>query len=261
MAGKITSPVFRAMKQENRKIVVLTAYDALEASWADEAGVDAILVGDSVASTKLGFSNTVGADMDMMVHHVRSVAKAKPKALIIADLPFGSYQASPHEAFHSAEKLMRAGAEAVKLEGVYPESIQLMVKAGIPVMGHLGMTPQSVYGLGGHKVQGSGDAGAHLLQEARDLEASGVFSFVLELVVADVSAAITKEVSVPTIGIGAGAGCDGQVQVIVDLLGLGTRSFKHAKAYLNGRELITNAIREYASEVRDGTFPTSENAF
>lgn len=242
-------------------VVCVTAYDALEATIADEAGVDLILVGDSVGNVKLGLKSTVHVTMAMMCHHVAAAARANPRALLVGDLPIGSYQTGIGDAVSNALALVQAGADAVKLEGVYPLEIEAMVKAGIPVMGHLGMTPQRVLAFGGHKVQmkAEGDAD-RLLSLARLLADAGCFSVVLELVPEAVAQVVTEGLNVPTIGIGAGRYCDGQIQVIADVLGLSSRKFRHAKPYVEGRELFREAIRKYSDEVRTKGFPTQDNA-
>lgn len=256
----ISAPMIQAQKGQ-RPIVCLTAYDALETALADEAGVDLILVGDSVGNVKLGLKSTVHVSMAMMCHHIAAAARANPRALLVGDLPIGSYQTGIGAAVSNALALVQAGADAVKLEGVYLEEIEAIVKAGIPVMGHLGMTPQRVLAFGGHKVQmkAEGDA-ERLLAEARSLANSGCFAVVLELVPEPVAKVVTEELNVPTIGIGAGRFCDGQIQVIADVLGLSSRKFRHAKPYLEGRALFLDAIRTYTDEVRAESFPTQDNA-
>lgn len=249
------------MKERHEQIVVVTAYDASFGAIADEAGVDVILVGDSVGNVMLGYETTLPVSLEQMIHHTAATAKGVKRALVVADLPFGSYQVSPEQAVESSIALMKAGAQAVKLEGEYTEAIEAIVRAGIPVMGHLGMTPQSVHKFGGFRVQGRGKAGCALIDAGKSIEEAGVFSFVLELIPEETAAEITAQVSVPTIGIGAGARCDGQVQVLHDVLGLSPEIFKHAKAYLNGRSLILDALRGYAKDVKSGAFPSSENAF
>lgn len=261
MADKMTAPKIRALKSRGEKIVCITAYDAYFGRLADEAGVDLILVGDSVANVALGYPNTLYVTLDEMVMHVRSVRRGVNRALLVADMPFGSYNSSTSQAVDSAVALVKAGAEAVKLEGDYPEAIAAIVKAGVPVMGHLGMTPQSVNNFGGFKVQGKGDAGEAVLEAAKSIERSGVFSMVLELIPKDLAERITKAIETPTIGIGAGLGCDGQIQVIHDVLGFATETFKHAKRYVEGESLVSQGLKQYACEVRNEAFPTAENSF
>ncbi|CAN5577611.1 3-methyl-2-oxobutanoate hydroxymethyltransferase [soil metagenome] len=258
MGDKITAPKIRAMK---KGIVCLTAYDATFGAIADAAGVDLVLVGDSVGNVLLGYPSTVPVTLEQMVHHTAATARGVKRALIVADLPFGSYQSSIAQAVDSAVALMKAGAEAVKLEGTYTEEIRAIIKAGIPVMGHVGLTPQSVNLFGGHKVQGKGDAGETVLNAAKAIEEAGAFAIVLELIPAALSKQITEAISIPTIGIGAGAECTGQVQVLTDVLGIEPRQFRHAKPYMDGHKLMVEALQAYAQEVRDGQFPAAENSF
>ncbi|RYG26325.1 3-methyl-2-oxobutanoate hydroxymethyltransferase [bacterium] len=260
MGKRVAVPSLRAMRASGQRIVCVTAYDATFGALADEAGVDLVLVGDSVANTLLGMPNTVGIGLEEMAHHVRATRAGVKGALLVADLPFGSYGASVAQAVESAATLMKAGAEAVKLEGDHPDAIAACTMAGIPVMGHLGFTPQSVNLFGGHKVQGKGDAGDAIVAQAQRMNDAGAFGVVLELVPATLAERLTREVDIPTIGIGAGTGCNGQVQVLHDVLGLSERVYKHAKPYLDGRDLIASALRSYAQEVRAGSFPTEANA-
>lgn len=261
MADKMTAPKIRAMKARGEKVVCITAYDVYFGRLADEAGVDLILVGDSVANVVLGYPNTLFVTLDEMLHHVRAVRRGVQRALLVADMPFGSYNSSTAQAVDSAVALMKAGAEAVKLEGDYPEAIQAIVKAGVPVMGHLGMTPQSVNNFGGFKVQGKGEAGDTVLDQAVSIAEAGVFSMVLELIPKELATRITEKVGVPTIGIGAGLGCDGQVQVIYDVLGLAQETYRHAKRYVDGEGIVLKGLKEYTCEVRNEAFPTAENSF
>ena len=261
MDAKMTAPRFRAMKAQGEPIVCLTAYDFTTASIADEAGVDMVLVGDSLGNVVLGYDTTVPVTLAQMVHHTLAARRGVKRALFMSDLPFGSYQASVSEAVGAAVELAKAGAEAVKLEGAYLEEIRAIVKAGLPVMGHLGMTPQSVNAFGGHKVQGKGSSASVLIDDARRLEDAGCFSMVLELIPSSLAQQITEAVSIPTIGIGAGVGCDGQIQVFHDVTGLSGQTFKHAKPYLAARELIVSGLRDYACEVRNKSFPDSEHSF
>ena len=261
MADKMTAPQIRSMKLSGTKIVCLTAYDAYFGRLADEAGVDLVLVGDSVANVCLGYPNTVSVTLDEMLHHVRAVRRGVKRALLVADLPFGAYNSSVSQAVDAAVLLMKAGAESVKLEGDYPDAIAAMTKAGIPVMGHVGMTPQSVNNFGGFRVQGKGSDGDRVLKEAKSIESAGAYSIVLELLPAQLAGKITKELGIPTIGIGGGPDCDGQIQVIHDILGLSSDTFKHAKRYAEGETSFLKGIRDYAGEVRSESFPTSENSF
>ncbi len=261
MRDKTTAPRLREMKREGRKIVCVTAYDAYFAKLADDSGVDLILVGDSVGNVLLGYRDTVSVTIEDMVHHTRAAARGVRRALLVADLPFGTYQASLAQAIETAASLMRNGAHAVKLEGDYPEIVAALVKAGIPVVGHLGMTPQSVNAFGGHKVQGRGESGQAIGDAAVRLDAAGVSAIVLELMPADLAKEISLRIACPTIGIGAGAGCDGQIQVLHDVLGFADRAYHHAKAYAQGQVMAVDALRNYASEVREGKFPAEENSF
>lgn len=260
MGEKVTAPKVRALKGR-RPIVCVTAYDAPTAAIAEEAGVDVILVGDSVGNVVLGYDTTLPVNLDEMVHHVRAVARACRNPLLVADLPFGAYQASVAQAVESAVVLMKAGAAAVKFEGDYPEIVTALTRAGIPVMGHVGMTPQSVHRFGGFRVQGRGEGGQEVLDHARRLDAAGVFAIVLELIPAALAAEVTAALECPTIGIGAGPGCDGQIQVFHDLVGLGAESFRHARRYAEVRQVMVEGLARYADEVRQGAFPTEEHSF
>ncbi len=248
------------MRTSGERIVCVTAYDAALGALADEAAVDVILVGDSVANVMLGMRETTEVGLAEMAHHVRAVRAGVKNALLVADLPFGSYGASVAQAVESAAFLVKAGAEAIKMEGEHPEATAACIRAGIPVMGHLGFTPQSVNLFGGHRVQGKGEAGEAIVAAAQSMANAGAFGVVLELVPAELAARITREVDLPTIGIGAGVGCDGQIQVLHDVLGLSERVYRHAKPYLDGRALIAGALKAYADEVRSGQFPTGANA-
>ncbi|MBX7134954.1 MAG: 3-methyl-2-oxobutanoate hydroxymethyltransferase [Fimbriimonadaceae bacterium] len=260
MPEKLTAPKIRGMKGV-RPIVCITAYDAPSGEIADLAGADLVLVGDSVANTVMGLDTTVPVTVANMIHHAQAVARTCKRPLLVVDMPFGSYQASPTHAVETAIALVKTGAEAVKLEGVYVDAISAIAKAGIPIMGHIGMTPQSVHAFGGFRVQGKGQDGDRLLEQAKDLEKAGVFAVVLELIPAVLSAKITSSIGIPTIGIGAGPDCDGQIQVLHDVIGLSTGSFKHAKRYANVRTQMLKALRKYADEVRSRTFPSAENSF
>ena len=247
---------------------MVTAYDSTFASIVDEAGVDLILVGDSVATVMQGQKTTLGVSMEHMEYHVQMVASVKPKALIVGDMPFGSYQVSVRDAVNNAVRLIKAGAEIVKLEGGLHvrEAIEAIVRADIPVMGHIGLTPQSYHRMGGNKVQGRNEGNQsggrdRILEDARAVEEAGVCAFVIEAVPAELASEITAHSGVPTIGIGAGVDCDGQVLVLHDLLGLSVRSFTFAKAYSNLRQVSLNAITEYISDVQTRRFPDSTNSF
>lgn len=256
---------FKSMKGK-KPIVMLTAYDSVFASIVHQAGVDAILVGDSLANNVLGYSDTLPATMEDMIRHTQAVRRGAPEAFIIADMPFLSYQCSSDEAVRNAGRFLKeAGANAVKLEGgsFFSTTIERIVKSGIPVMGHLGLTPQSVNVFGGYKVQGKGDKSAkYLLEEAKALEEAGVFSIVLEMVVEETAKMITENLSIPTIGIGSGRFCDGQILVINDLLGMNPSFLpKFAKRYSNLFQISLEAVRNYVSDVQNHRFPFEENVF
>lgn len=257
----VTALTLAAMKQKGEKIVCLTAYDATSASILDEAGVDLLLVGDSLGNVIQGDRTTLKVSLDEMAYHTRCVARSVKRALLVADLPFGSYQASPEQAVRSSVELIKAGASAVKLEGAYTEAIRAIVMAGIPVMGHAGMTPQSVNAFGGFKVQGRAEGAERVKADSSAIQEAGAFSIVLELIPAELARSITESLKIPTIGIGAGPHCSGQVQVWHDILGLGPEVFRHAKAYVSGRDLFMSAIGAYVEETKSGTFPGKENSF
>lgn len=261
MPEKVTAPRVLAMKKRGEKVVCVTAYDAIFGGIADRAGVDLILVGDSVGNTVMGLPNTLGVSLSDIVHHTKAVKAGVQRALLVADLPFGTFQGSPEQALASSIELIKAGADAVKLEGDYTDAIRHIVRAGIPVMGHVGMTPQSINQFGGFRVQGKGDQGDLIRSDARAVNEAGVFSVVLELVPAELARTITAESQSPTIGIGAGPHCDGQIQVLFDLLGLADTTFKHAREFLEGRTLVQGAFERYAEAVRQSTFPSEENSF
>ena len=261
MSGRVTAPLISAKKATGEKVVCITAYDFPTAKLADEAGVDLILVGDSLGSVLFGFANTIPVTIEMMLHHVSAASRGVTRALVIADLPFGSYQASVEDAVNASVALMKAGAGGVKLEGCYPEAIREIRRAGIPVMGHVGMTPQSYHAFGGHKIQGKGDTGGQVIDDAIAVVEAGAFAVVLELIPAELSREVTQRISVPTIGIGAGVHCDGQVQVFHDMLGYADKSFKHVKKYAEVGAQIRSAIQDYAEEVRRGDFPGAEQSF
>jgi len=246
------------------KIAVLTAYDFPSAKIIDECEADVILVGDSCGMAIMGYPDTLGVTMDDMVRHTRMVSRAAQRALVIADMPFLSYQVSPEEALRTAGRLVvEGGAQGVKLEGPvdkFGDAIAAILRAGIPVMGHIGLTPQSVNQIGGYKVQGrSPECRIRLCDEARGLEEIGCFAMVLECIPADLAAEITAQVSIPTIGIGAGAACDGQVLVLHDILGWGATRF--SKTFGDVKSLMTQACRGYVEEVRSGAFPDADHAF
>lgn len=256
---KVTVPRLAEMKREGRKIVMVTAYDYPTAALADEAGVDVILVGDSLGMVVLGYESTLPVTIDQMLHHVQPVARAARRALVVADMPFLSYQGSADEAVMNCGRMLKeGGAHAVKIEGgeVMAPLVARLVGSGIPVLGHVGLLPQSVYQVGGHRVQGKTAEGARqLLRDAAALESAGAFAVVLELVPRALAEAVSARLSIPTIGIGAGAGCDGQVQVLHDLIGLSERVPRHARRLLDLRSAIRGALETYAAEVREGRFP------
>ncbi|MDO8362904.1 MAG: 3-methyl-2-oxobutanoate hydroxymethyltransferase [Actinomycetota bacterium] len=265
---KITVPDLARMKALEERISMITAYDATFARLVDLAEVDMILVGDSVGMVVQGTANTIPVELDEMAYHVRLVSRAQPKALIVGDLPFGSYQVSPQQAVESSIRLMKEGAECVKLEGgmVMADTIEAITRVDIPVVGHIGLTPQSFHRMGGHKVQGkkSGfEAGGRerLLEDAHAVEQSGACAVVVEGVPRDLAAEITQKLSIPTIGIGAGPDCDGQVLVLHDVLGLSELSLKFTKHYADLRNDAIRATRAFVSEVRDGTWPDDQHSF
>lgn len=254
------------MKHQGKKIPMLTAYDYLTARLLDQAGIPLILVGDSLGMVVLGYESTIPVTMDEMIHHTKAVVRGTSKALIVGDMPFMTYHTDMSDALRNAACfIQQGGAQAVKLEGgqSVAETVRRIVSCGIPVMGHIGLTPQSIGQLGGYKVQGkTTEAARQLLQDAIALDEAGAFAVVLECVPAPLSQLITGKVGIPTIGIGAGVGCDGQVQVISDLLGLFTDFVpKHAKQYVKLSDSIKTAVSTYAEEVEAGTFPTDKESF
>ncbi|MGE0469831.1 MAG: 3-methyl-2-oxobutanoate hydroxymethyltransferase [Nitrospira sp.] len=256
---------FLQYKQDRKKLVVVTAYDALFARIVEQAGIRVILVGDSLGVVVQGKPNTLSVTMEDMLYHTKLVAGAVQRSLVIADMPFMSYQASPEDAVRNAGRLLQAGAAAVKLEGgaVMADRIKAMTSIGIPVMGHLGMTPQSVHMLGGYKVQGKVDDQAlRLLEDAKALEAAGAFALVLEAIPVDLAKKITQAVSIATIGIGAGPHCDGQVLVIYDLLGLfDTFIPKFVKTYAHLKADTLQALGRYKEDVEQGKFPSDSESY
>jgi len=250
-----------AAKKRGEKWAMLTSYESMTAEIFDEAGIPVLLVGDSAGNNFLGEENTIPVTVAELIPLTRAVVRGSKRALVVADLPFGSYEASPTLALATATRFFKeAGAMAVKLEGAHIETVKKLVSCGVPVMGHLGLTPQSIHQLGGYKVQGRTD-GEVILEAAKALQAAGAFAVVLELVPAALAADITAVLEIPTIGIGAGINCDAQVLVWTDLVGITKRAPKLAKAYRNLRADIHDAATEFATEVREGTFPTSEQSF
>lgn len=262
----MTTHKIRQLKEKGKKIVMLTAYDAPTASILSKCGVEMILVGDSVGNALLGYESTIPVTLEDVIHHCAAVARASPDSLIIGDMPFMSYKVSEEQALENcARMLQEGGAEAVKIEGAgrVVSIVRSVVDAGIPVMGHIGLTPQSIFQVGGYRVQGRTIAMAEVLvEQARSLELAGAFSLVIELVPSETARMITEAVSIPTIGIGAGPHCDGQVLVLWDMLGL-FEDFKpkFVKNYANIREVIRGAVSQYSDDVRKGTFPDAEHSF
>lgn len=261
----MTIPELQKCKREQRKISVVTAYDALFARLAEQSGIEVLLVGDSLGVVVQGKANTLSVTMEDMLYHTRLVAAAARKALVIGDMPFMSYQASQDDALRNAGRLIQTGAAAVKLEGgvAVADRVAAMTKVGIPVMGHLGMTPQSVHLFGGYKVQGKGkDRAQQLVADAQALEAAGAFAIVLEAIPADLAKTVTESVTIPTIGIGAGPHCDGQVLVIYDLLGLFDEFVpKFVKPYAHLKGDALQALRRYKDEVEQGKFPSDSESY
>lgn len=262
---KIRTNQLRAFKEDGRKIAALTAYDFLTAQLLDQAGLDMILVGDSLANVVLGYPTTLPVTVDEMLHHARAVARGVFRALTVADLPFLSYQTGLDEAVRNAGRFLKeGGVEAVKLEGAGPVLgvVERLVQVGIPVLGHLGYTPQAAHRFGSHIVQGKTAAKAgELLDDAVALEGAGAFGVVLECVPAEVARMITERLTVPTIGIGAGPFCDGQILVLHDILGLTPRSPRFVKRYASLGGIIAGAVESYIREVRQGEFPAAEHCY
>lgn len=263
---KNTAATFAAAKAKGEKLSMLTAYDYSTAKLEDESGINGILVGDSLGNVVLGYEDTVSVTMEDMIHHSAAVARGAKNALVVVDMPFMSYEVTVEEAVRNAGRLMKEGrAGAVKLEGGVrvAEQIRAIVKAGIPVMGHIGLTPQSINVFGGFKVQGKSEEAARaLLADAKAVEEAGAFAVVIEAVPAALAQMITDAVSIPTIGIGAGAGCDGQILVYQDMLGMFSDfTPKFVKRYANVGEVMREAFANYAAEVASGAFPTEEHTY
>ena len=263
---KNTAVTFKEAKAKGEKLTMLTAYDYSTAKLIDQAGINSILVGDSLGNVVLGYEDTVSVTMEDMIHHCSAVARGTKEALLTCDMPFMSYQAFVYDAVVNAGRLMKEGrANAVKLEGgvEVEDTIRAIVNASIPVCAHIGLTPQSINAFGGFKVQGKGEAAAQkLLDDARAVERAGAFAVVLECVPAKLAERVSKEISIPTIGIGAGAGCDGQVLVYQDMLGMFTDfKPKFVKHFANVGEIMTAAFKAYDAEVKNGTFPAEEHTF
>ncbi len=266
MIKKLTIQDIISMKKNGERISMLTAYDASFAGLIDAAGIDMVLVGDSLGMVLLGYNSTIPVTMEEMLHHCRAAGRGVKRAVLVGDMPFMSYQVSENEAITNAGRFLKeAGCDAVKLEGGTElcDTVKAIVKAGIPVMGHIGLTPQTASQLGGYKVQGKdADSARRLLQSARDLEAAGAFAIVLECIPAQLSEAITRMVSIPTIGIGAGKHCDGQVLVTHDMVGMFEKFIpSFVKQYANLAPQIKDAVAAYNKEVKNGSFPAEEHSF
>jgi len=258
----VTIHDLRSWKSAGQRWAMLTAYDFPTAQILDRAGVPVLLVGDSVGRNVLGYANELPVTMEEMLHHTRAVARGVEHAMVVGDMPFMSFQASIEDGIRNAGRLVKeGGAHAAKLEGAQFDLVHRLVDIGIPVMAHIGLTPQSVYGLGGYRVQGRGEAAAKVLDQAHALEKAGAFSIVLEAMPADLGAEIAKELQIPTIGIGAGSGTDAQVLVINDLLGLNEKVPKFAKAYTDLRQTITTAVERFVADVETGAFPDEEHTY
>ena len=262
---RIRTHHLREMKERGERFAMLTAYEMYAAQTFDKAGIQVLLVGDSASNNVYANETSLPVTVDELVPLVRAVTRSTRRALVVADLPFGSYQASPEQAFHTAVRFMKeANAHAVKLEGgteMVPQ-VEKLTQSGIPVMAHIGFTPQSEHNLGGYRVQGRGDAAAQLVDSAKAMEAAGAFALVMEMVPGDVAAQVTKELTIPTIGIGAGPHCDAQVLVWQDAFGLRTgRMAKFVKQYADVHGVLLDAAKQYASEVADGSFPGPEHTF
>jgi 3-methyl-2-oxobutanoate hydroxymethyltransferase len=263
---KVTAPSLRASKERGEKLVCLTAYDYPSARVVDEAGIDIILVGDSIGNVVFGYGNTVPVTVEQIVTHCLAVRRGTQRALLVADMPYGSYHTGPDDAVRTALRLVKeGGAEAVKLEGgaKRAELVKRLVDEEIPVMGHIGLTPQSVNALGGYRVQGkTAETARALIEDAKALEAAGAFALVLEVVPREIATLITSTVSIPTIGIGAGSGCDIQVLVLHDLLGLSFgKQPRFVRQYVNLRQVMTDAITQWAEDVRTGAYPSNDESY
>jgi len=263
---RITINQIKDMKQKGEKITMLTAYDYSTAKIVDEVGIPLILVGDSLGMVVLGYETPIPVTMEDMLHHTKAVVRGTKKTMIVGDMPFMTYHISIDDALKNAARFIQeGGAQAIKLEGgvTVAEKVRRIVECGIPVMGHIGLTPQSIHQFGGFKVQGrTPEAAVKMLKDAQALEEAGAFAVVLETVPTPLAALITQKISIPTIGIGAGIGCDGQVQVINDILGSYTDFVpKHAKQYAKLADIMSSAITEYYNEVKAGSFPTAKQSF
>lgn len=263
---KVSAPSLKASKQRGERLVCLTAYDYPTARVVDEAGVDVILVGDSLGNVVLGYGNTVPVTLDEILIHVKAVRRAVQRALLVADMPYGSFHTGADEAVKNALRLVKeGGAEAIKLEGGHKrvDLVKRLVDEEIAVMGHIGLTPQSINQLGAYRVQGkTAETARQLIEDARALEAAGAFAIVLEVVPREIARIITETISIPTIGIGAGVHCDIQVLVLHDMLGLAfSKLARFVRPYANLRETISDAVTRYADDVRNGTYPSDEESY
>ncbi|MCW2547536.1 MAG: panB [Mycobacterium sp.] len=262
---RVTIRDLQAAKDRGEKWPMLTSYDMLTAQIFDEAGIPVLLVGDSAGNNVLGYDTTVPVTLDELLPLTRAVVRSSKRAMVVGDLPFGSYQASPQQALASSLRLVKeGGAHAVKLEGGrrVAAQVELLTASGMAVMGHIGLTPQSVHGIGGYRVQGRGDAGDELLADALALERAGAFAIVLELVPADLAKRVSRELVIPTIGIGAGAGCDAQVLVWTDMAGMNAGPGpRFVKQYANLRAILTEAAGAYADDVREGRYPDADHSY
>ncbi len=266
MEGKVTVPEIRKMKERGEKITALTAYDYSFARILDQAGIDILLVGDSLGSVIQGRENTLSVTMEDMIYHTKAVARGSQRALLVADMPFLSFQVSAEEAKRNAGRFVQeAGAQAVKLEGGMRilQTVEALIQMGIPVMGHVGLTPQSIHQFGGYRVQGKEKAGREaILQDALGLEAAGAFAVVLEGIPMNLAGEITERLSIPTIGIGAGVNCDGQVLVVHDMLGMfDMYTPKFVKKYADMKTVMTGAVEKFIAEVREQKFPDKQHSF
>src|SRR5437867_4099284 len=266
MDNRISITDLKAKKKRREPIVMMTCYDYPSARLLEDAGVDVLFIGDTLGMVVLGYDSTIPVTMDEMLHHTKAVVRGSSRAHVLADMPFMTYQTSREDALRNAGRLLKeGGAQSVKLEGGVhvAETVRFIVNAGIPVMGHIGLTPQSVNQLGGFKVQGKTPAAAvQIMHDAQALEQAGAFAIVLETIPAALAGLLTERLSVPTIGIGAGPGCDGQVQVFHDMLGMFDAFVpKHARRYADVGATIRDAVRQYAGDVRAGTFPTAKESF
>jgi 3-methyl-2-oxobutanoate hydroxymethyltransferase len=266
MRKKVTKNTILKMKRSGEKIAAITSYDFLSTRIIDQTGIDLILVGDSLGMVIMGYENTLPVTMEEIIHHLKAVSRARPSAIVVGDMPFMSYQASVEDAVRNAGRLVKeGGAESVKLEGGerYVPVIEAVVQASIPVVGHLGLTPQSLHQMGGYRIQGRDDESAEkMVREAKALEKAGCFAIVIEGVPYQLANAITDSISIPTIGIGAGSHCDGQVLVLNDMLGIHEESLpRFVKVYDEIGDRIRDAVSKYVEEVKEGSFPTIEHSY